>query len=41
MAKFEAGMEAMADAYVFETTSLLEQLDQVLMKSENESSFGE
>lgn len=41
MAKFEAGMEAMADAYVFETTSLLEQLDQVLMKTENESSFGE
>ncbi|MCH5192623.1 MAG: chemotaxis protein CheA [Oscillospiraceae bacterium] len=41
MAKFEEGMEAMADAYVFETTSLLEQLDQVLMKTENESSFGE
>ncbi len=31
----------MADAYVFETTSLLEQLDQILMKTENESSFGE
>ena len=41
MAKFEAGMEAMADMYVFETTTLLEQLDQVLMKTENESSFGE
>ncbi len=41
MAKFEAGMEAMADAYVFETTSLLEQLDQILMKTENESSFAE
>lgn len=41
MAKFEEGMEAMADAYVFETTSLLEQLDQILMKTENESSFGE
>ena len=41
MAKFEAGMEAMADMYVFETTSLLEQLDQILMKTENESSFGE
>lgn len=41
MAKFEAGMEAMADMYVFETTSLLEQLDQTLMKTENESSFGE
>ena len=41
MAKFEAGMEAMADMYVFETTSLLEQLDQILMKTENESGFGE
>ena len=41
MAKFEAGMEAMADMYVFETTTLLEQLDQILMKTENDSSFGE
>lgn len=41
MAKFEAGMEAMADMYVFETTTLLEQLDQILMKTENESNFGE
>ena len=41
MAKFEAGMEAMADMYVFETTTLLEQLDQILMKTEDESSFGE
>ncbi len=41
MAKFEAGMESMVDMYIFETTSLLEQLDQILMKTENESSFGE
>ncbi|MCM1298889.1 MAG: chemotaxis protein CheA [Firmicutes bacterium] len=41
MAKFEAGMEAMADMYIFETTSLLDELDQVLMKTENESAFGE
>ncbi len=41
MAKFEAGMEAMADMYVFETTTLLEQLDQILMKTESDSSFGE
>lgn len=41
MAKFEAGMEAMADMYVFETTSLLDELDQILMKTENESGFGE
>lgn len=31
----------MADMYIFETTSLLDELDQVLMKTENESSFGE
>ncbi len=31
----------MADMYVFETTTLLEQLDQILMKTENESSFAE
>ncbi len=41
MAKFEAGMEAMADMYVFETTGLLDELDQILMKTENESGFGE
>lgn len=41
MAKFEAGMESMVDMYIFETTSLLEQLDQILMKTENASSFGE
>ena len=41
MAKFEAGMEAMADMYIFETTSLLDELDQVLMKTENENGFAE
>lgn len=39
MAKFEAGMESMVDVYIFETTSLLEQLDQILMKTESEHSF--
>ncbi|MGN0553114.1 MAG: Hpt domain-containing protein, partial [Oscillospiraceae bacterium] len=39
MAKFEAGMESMVDMYIFETTSLLEQLDQILMKTESEHSF--
>ncbi|MBQ8780932.1 MAG: chemotaxis protein CheA [Oscillospiraceae bacterium] len=39
MAKFEAGMESMVDMYIFESTSLLEQLDQILMKTENESGF--
>ena len=41
MAKFEAGMESMVDTYIFETTSLLEQLDQILIKTESESTFGE
>ncbi|MDE7294988.1 MAG: chemotaxis protein CheA [Oscillospiraceae bacterium] len=41
MAKFEAGMESMVDMYIFETTSLIEQLDQILMKTENDNSFGE
>lgn len=41
MAKFEAGMESMVDMYIFETTSLLEQLDQILMKTESENTFGE
>ncbi|MCI5904308.1 MAG: chemotaxis protein CheA [Oscillospiraceae bacterium] len=39
MAKFEAGMESMVDMFIFESTSLLEQLDQILMKTENESGF--
>ena len=30
MAKFDQGMESMVDTYIFETTSLLEQLDQIL-----------
>ena len=29
----------MVDMYIFETTSLLEQLDQILMKTENEAGF--
>ncbi len=41
MAKFESGMESMVDMYIFETTSLLEQLDQILMKTESENSFGD
>ncbi len=34
MAKFEAGMEAMLDMFVFETTDLLEKLDEILMRTE-------
>ena len=39
MARFEAGMEGMIDTYIFETNSLLEKLDQMLMQTENESGF--
>ncbi len=34
MAKFEAGMEAMLDMFVFETTDLLEKLDDILLRTE-------
>ena len=36
LAKFEAGMEAMLDTFVFETSSLLEELDDILMRTEND-----
>lgn len=39
MSKFESGMEAMVDMYIYETTTLLEQLDQILMKTESASNF--
>lgn len=35
MAKFEAGMEAMLDMFVFETSELLEKLDEILMRTES------
>ena len=41
MAKFDAGMENMVDMYIYETTSLLEQLDHILMQTESENSFSE
>ncbi|MBQ5316022.1 MAG: chemotaxis protein CheA [Oscillospiraceae bacterium] len=41
MAKFESGMENMVDMYIYETTSLLEQLDHILMQTESENSFSE
>ena len=34
MAKIEPGMEAMLDMYFFETNSLLEQLDEILLRTE-------
>jgi len=39
MGKFEEGMESMVDMYIYETTTLLEQLDQILIKTEGAGSF--
>ncbi|SDB06617.1 two-component system, chemotaxis family, sensor kinase CheA [Ruminococcaceae bacterium FB2012] len=35
MSKFDAGMESMLDTFVFESTELLENLDEILMRTEN------
>lgn len=39
MGKFEAGMEAMLDMYIFETSTLLEQLDEILIRTEDANNF--
>lgn len=39
MAKIESGMEAMLDMYFFETNSLLEQLDEILLRTEQSNAF--
>ena len=41
MARIDSSMEAMVDMYIFETTSLLEQLDEILMRTEKENVMGE
>lgn len=41
MAKVEPGMEAMVDVYIFETTTLLEQLDDILLRTEKANEFTE
>ncbi|MDR0943094.1 MAG: chemotaxis protein CheW [Ruminococcus sp.] len=41
MAKFEAGMESMIEMFIYETTGLIEQLDNILMNTEASSSFEE
>ncbi|MDR0946456.1 MAG: chemotaxis protein CheA [Ruminococcus sp.] len=41
MAKFEAGMESMVEMFIYETTGLIDQLDQILMKTESDSTFGD
>ncbi len=39
MAKIESGMESMLDMYFFETNSLLEQLDEILLRTETAGKF--
>ncbi|MDR2558084.1 MAG: chemotaxis protein CheA [Oscillospiraceae bacterium] len=39
MAKIESGMESMIDMYIFETNTLLEQLDEILLKTEEAQTF--
>lgn len=39
MAKVEAGMESMLDMYFFETNTLLEQLDEILLRTEQANTF--
>lgn len=39
MAKIESGMEAMLDMYFYETNSLLEQLDEILLRTEQANAF--
>lgn len=39
MAKIEPGMEAMLDMYFFETNGLLEQLDEILLRTEQANAF--
>lgn len=36
MSKFDAGMETMLDTFIFETTELLESLDEILMRTEKD-----
>ena len=35
MAKVEPGMESMLEMYIFETNTLLEQLDEILLRTED------
>lgn len=40
MPKFEAGMESMLDTFLFETGELLENLDDILIRTEQEEAIG-
>jgi len=39
MSKIESGMESMIDMYLFETNTLLDQLDEILLKTEEAQTF--
>ena len=39
MAKIEPGMESMLDMYFYETNSLLESLDEILLRTEQANAF--
>ncbi len=40
MARYDTSMESMVEMYVLETTSLLEQLDEILMRTEKSNALG-
>lgn len=39
MGKFDSGMDAMLDMFIFETNTLLEQLDEILLRTEKADKF--
>lgn len=41
MARFDSSMESMVDMFIFESSTLLEQLDEILMKTEKENAMGD
>lgn len=41
MSRFDSGMESMVDMYIYESTSLLEQLDQIMIRTESNNEFDE
>lgn len=41
MGTMDSGMESLMEAFIYETTALLEQLDEILMESEKEGSISE
>ena len=41
MSKVESGMESMIDMYIYETNTLLEQLDEILLRTEQAAAFAD